>query len=168
MRANDEKGMTPSEIESNVQLYISAGSETTATLLSAVTFYLLSNPRVMSILVAELQKSFESDSQITMNSTQHLPYLHAVLEEGLRMFPPAPNTFPRETPFPGVTICGKYVPGGTSVGVNQWASLHAPENFVEPDSFIPERFLGDPLFEDDDKTAFNPFSYGPRNCIGKK
>jgi cytochrome P450 len=44
-----------------------------------------------------------------------------------------------------------------------------PKNFAEPKSFIPERWLGeDERFANDDKAALNPFSYGPRNCLGKK
>lgn len=53
--------------------------------------------------------------------------------------------------------------------VSQYAAYHSPQNFVEPDSFIPERWLGnDPRFENDKKSVLMPFSNGPRNCLGKK
>lgn len=45
---------------------------------------------------------------------------------------------------------------------------HNPENFSLPGSFIPERWLGDPRFVQDRKEGFQPFSFGPRNCLGKK
>lgn len=45
---------------------------------------------------------------------------------------------------------------------------HSPSNFTDPDSFIPERWLGDPRFDGDDKAALQPFQVGPRNCIGRK
>lgn len=48
------------------------------------------------------------------------------------------------------------------------AAYHSPANFADPKSFIPERFLGDPQFENDSKTVLQPFSFGPRNCIGRK
>jgi cytochrome P450 len=48
------------------------------------------------------------------------------------------------------------------------ATHHSPDNFRDPDSFIPERFLGDLRFINDKKNALNPFSTGPRNCLGKK
>lgn len=43
----------------------------------------------------------------------------------------------------------------------------SPENFVLPDSFIPERWLGDARFANDRKDAFQPFLFGARNCIGR-
>jgi cytochrome P450 len=47
-------------------------------------------------------------------------------------------------------------------------TYHSPDNFHNPDSYIPERFLGDQRFVHDSKIALNAFSLGPRNCIGKK
>lgn len=56
----------------------------------------------------------------------------------------------------------------TTVGVAILASqLHA-DNFKYPDKFIPKRFLGDPEFESDKRNALQPFSFGPRNCLGRK
>jgi len=167
LRANDEKGMTLEEIESNVQFLIVAGSETTATLLSGATFYLLKNPAILQQLKDEIRTTFSNEHDINLLSLMHLPYLNAVLEESLRMYPPVPTTFPRTTPAGGEILCGRFVPGGTSVGVHQWSTLRSERNFREPDSFIPERWLNDPRFDTDDKKAFQPFSYGPRNCLGK-
>jgi cytochrome P450 len=50
-----------------------------------------------------------------------------------------------------------------------YASFHSHLNFHLPDSFIPERFLndGDPVFANDNRDVFQPFSLGPRNCIGQ-
>ena len=61
---------------------------------------------------------------------------------------------------------GKYVPGGTKVGVTHWAAYHSPSNFRDPDDFVPERWLGDEKYKNDRKDVFRPFSTGPRNCIG--
>lgn len=84
------------------------------------------------------------------------------------MYPPAPGTFPRTTPPGGAIICGKFVPGGYSVGINQVAITRSDENFVAPNEFLPERWMRDGRFAADRKMAFQPFSFGPRNCIGKK
>jgi len=46
-------------------------------------------------------------------------------------------------------------------------TYHSPDNFHHPDSFVPERFMGDLRFANDSKIALNPFSIGPSNCIGK-
>jgi cytochrome P450 len=56
----------------------------------------------------------------------------------------------------------------TILGIWQWPLNHNPKFFKHPDSFVPERWLGDPRYDSDKKGAFQPFSVGPRNCIGKK
>ena len=98
-----------------------------------------------------------------------LPYLLAVLEEALRHYPPVPVALSRVTPPEGASVCGVWVPGDVMVGVPQLAAFHSPKNFAEAESFIPERFLPekDARFENDRKAAFQPFSVGPRNCLGR-
>ena len=54
------------------------------------------------------------------------------------------------------------------VSTNIIAMHSDPEYFNLPNSFIPERFLGDERFANDNKAALNAFSMGPRNCIGKR
>lgn len=56
----------------------------------------------------------------------------------------------------------------TSVYMSQYAANHSPRNFKDPDAFVPERWLEDERYEDDNRAAMNPFSFGPRNCLGKK
>ena len=47
------------------------------------------------------------------------------------------------------------------------AAYHSTQNFRDPSQFVPERFLGDEKYKDDQIAVLQPFSYGPRNCIGK-
>ena len=63
-------------------------------------------------------------------------------------------------------IAGRFVPGRTSVSVSHWSCYHSADNFRDPDKFIPERWLGDESYGDDKKRALQPFSLGPRNCLG--
>jgi cytochrome P450 len=165
-----EEGLTLNEMVSQAQVLILAGSETTATLLCGLTYHLLKNPTTLDTLKTEIRSSFEDESELILNRLASLPYMNAVIEEALRMYPPVPNALPRVTPYPGAVICGKYVPGGTSVGLHHYSTYRCESNFSEPDSFIPERWLADTngRFSGDDKTAFHPFSYGPRNCLGRK
>ncbi|KNG80574.1 toxin biosynthesis cytochrome P450 monooxygenase [Aspergillus nomiae NRRL 13137] len=163
-----ERAMSFNEMVTNGSTLIVAGSETTATLLSAVTYYLLKNERVLSKLQQEIRSSFHSEKDITVVACNQLEYLNAVLTEGLRIFPPAPTGLPRIVDGDGDTIAGKWVPGGTIVSIPHLAAFHSSSNFTEPESFIPERFLGDPRFANDSKTVLQPFSFGPRNCIGRK
>lgn len=63
-------------------------------------------------------------------------------------------------------IAGKHVPSGTLVAFAHWAAYHSPRNFSLPLEFHPERWTGDSKFVDDNRDVFQPFSVGPRNCIG--
>jgi cytochrome P450 len=56
----------------------------------------------------------------------------------------------------------------TSVYVSQHAANHSPRNYTDPDAYIPERWLGDERFKNDNYAATQPFSFGARNCAGKK
>ncbi|KAI9839536.1 MAG: hypothetical protein M1819_002162 [Sarea resinae] len=172
LRHNDEKGMKREEIYANAALLILAGSETTATLLSGVTYHLLKNPETLKTLVAEIRGAFTSDEDIHLAALNELKYLRAVLQEGLRMYPPVPGSMTRRVPPQGDSVCGLWVPGNTAVSVPQYACFHSDSNFHAADSFMPERWLpsssdADSVFAGDSKTALQPFSVGPRNCIGK-
>lgn len=159
--------LTFTELASNASLLIAAGSETTATALSAATYYLGLNPETFAKLAAEVRSVFCSEKEITLTNVQHLSYLQAVIDEAMRLFPSAPGTQPRIISPGGDTIVGRYVPEGTVVGVWQWVNHHNPAHFRDPESFLPERWLGDARFESDKRDAFMPFSIGPRNCIGR-
>ncbi|KAI9875449.1 MAG: hypothetical protein M1830_008463 [Pleopsidium flavum] len=169
LRHNDEKGMSEAEILSSAATLIIAGSETTATLLSGTTFHLLSNPETYKKLVNEVRATFKNEDEINSITVNKLKYLQAVLEEGLRIYPPVPCTIARKTPREGDEICGRWIPGNTSVGVNQWAAYQSPTNFARPTEFIPERWLpsAPAEFASDRKSVLQPFSTGPRNCIGR-
>lgn len=63
-------------------------------------------------------------------------------------------------------IAGRFVPGSTLVTLSQKACFSSAENFRDPEKFVPERWLGDERYKGDRKKALQPFSLGPRNCIG--
>ncbi|MCJ1430519.1 hypothetical protein MMC29_008437 [Sticta canariensis] len=168
LKHNDEKGMTGPELESASSLLVVAGSETTGTVLAGATFHLLKNPSTLTKLTREIRTSFQKEKDITINSTAPLSYLHAVIEESLRMVPPVATGLPRiSPPDRAVMVCGKVIPPGTAIGINHWSTYMAEHNFRDPKNFVPERWLGDCRFINDDKKSFQPFSFGPRNCLGK-
>ncbi|RDW85292.1 hypothetical protein BP6252_02882 [Coleophoma cylindrospora] len=169
LRHNDERGMSKEELMETSGLLILAGSETTATLLSGATYYLLQTPRVYAKVKEEVRAAFKDAQEITLTSTARLPYLHAVIEEALRLYPPVPFALLRKTPPEGDMINGEFVPGDTCVGVNHYAAYHTADHFYEPKVFAPERWLPDrpEQYRNDRIDVLNPFSIGPRNCIGK-
>ncbi|KAJ5153956.1 uncharacterized protein N7500_009395 [Penicillium coprophilum] len=163
-----ERIMTRAEIHSNGFILIVAGSETSATLLSGCLFYLCSTPHVMSQLVAEIRSTFKKESDMTFRSVENLKYMNAVIEESLRMYPPFVTSLSRVVPKGGAIVNGHFVPEDTTVACHHYASYHSESNFAFPDRFMPERWLGsDPVFENDKKDVLQPFSLGPRVCLGK-
>ncbi|PWY88534.1 benzoate 4-monooxygenase cytochrome P450 [Aspergillus heteromorphus CBS 117.55] len=174
LRHNDERGMSHSEIEANAGILIIAGSQTTSTLLSGCIFHLFQNPAAYRRLTEEIRGGFECADQITFQSVAKLPYLCAVIEETLRVYPPVPAIFPRLVPTGGAVLNGEHVPEGVSVSVAHYSTYRSRTNFAEPDSFLPERWLDeeDPgwntKFAADRREALQPFSYGSRNCIGQR
>ncbi|CZR63463.1 related to isotrichodermin C-15 hydroxylase (cytochrome P-450 monooxygenase CYP65A1) [Phialocephala subalpina] len=169
LRHNDDEkgGVSTEEIISNAGLFIVAGSETSATLLSGMFFYLLKNPDYMTKLKEEVRSSFTNTEDMTFASQTRLPYLQACIEETLRIYPPVPAELPRVTPPEGVIINGEMIPGNISVGVPHYGMFHSEKNFKNASSYRLERWLGDPAYASDDLTAVQPFSVGTRNCIGK-
>ncbi|UZP45190.1 hypothetical protein NXS19_013002 [Fusarium pseudograminearum] len=161
--------MTFEELASNAQILILAGSETTATVLTATTYFLASNPETLKKVVNEVRSGFDSENEIDMHSVNKLTYMLACLNEGMRMFPPVINGTLRQIRPEGDDIIGHYIPGGATVDIWQWAVHNNPDHFALADQFVPERWLenNDPRFANDAKQAVNPFSLGPRDCIGK-
>jgi cytochrome P450 len=113
LKYNDKNcGIKTNEIEANAAFLTLAGSETTATVLSDVTYHLLMNPEAPSNLVAEIRSTFATEDEINFINIGRLKYVLACLEEGLRIYPPAPVGLPRIVPGGGDTIAGHYVPEG--------------------------------------------------------
>ncbi|KAL4959139.1 cytochrome P450 [Aspergillus stella-maris] len=174
LRHRGEKNeLTDRELEANSSILIIAGSETTATLLSGATYWILRNPNVAARVTAEVRSVMKNQSDITFQKvTAELPYMQACLDEALRMYPPVPSGQQRWTVVP-TTISGYDIPAGVKVSVHQFAAYHSPTNFYLPHSFIPDRWLPSATknpsspFYSDKREVFQPFSVGPRNCIGR-
>ncbi|KAJ4349701.1 uncharacterized protein N0V89_008318 [Didymosphaeria variabile] len=156
MAYNAEKGevkIPKDEIEANMTLLIFAGSETTSTALVAILTQLLQAPAALRRLEEEVRGAFENEDAIHIGSVAKLEYLDAVIQEGIRMGPPAAIALPRLTTF---------------ISVNQYPAFRSPSNFTQPDSFVPERFLSNSPFPLDRLDAFEPFLMGRHKCIGQK
>lgn len=111
------KTFSEGELHSNADILIVAGSETTATLLSGVTYLLLRSPHAFFKLKEEVRGAFKSDADVTLEACNQLVYLQACLNEALRMYPPVPVGLPRIIDAQGDTIDGNFVPGGVSLTI---------------------------------------------------
>ncbi|KAF2800224.1 cytochrome P450 [Melanomma pulvis-pyrius CBS 109.77] len=168
MKQQDKGDLNLDEVIVNGALFIIAGTETTAGFLTGL-FNLITraeNRHILDTLTHEIRSNFKKDADLNFEDLVKLPYMTAVIEEGLRMFPSAPIGFVRTVPAGGDTVSGHYVPEGTTVSVCMWAATHSARNFKDPYVFRPERWF-DRENSTDKLGASNAFSLGPRGCIGR-
>jgi cytochrome P450 len=145
-----------------------AGSDTTATAIRATMLYLLMNPRVVAKLRVEIDASNVS-SPITNAEAQNMPYLQAIIKEGLRIFPPVVGLMSKEVPPGGDTIDGQFIPEGTKIGYGMYGIFHDKALWgKDPSVFRPERWLEkDPeTLKEMDSTLELIFGYGKYKCLG--
>jgi cytochrome P450 len=99
-------------------------------------------------------------------------YLKATIEETLRFSPSLPGVLPREVLPGGLMVDNRFFfPPGVEVSVPVYALHHNAQYFPDPDVWKPERWLPNEVGEEGVKKsyeAFTPFSYGSRQCIGKR
>jgi cytochrome P450 len=122
----------------------------------------------MEKLNDEIRGAFASDADMTMEQLAALPYLSACLKEAFRLYPPVPLGLPRLTPQDGSTVVGQFIPPGVVLSIPQHAMYTHEKNFKRPFEFLPQRWLGDPEFDADERQCLQPFSIGSRDCLGKK
>jgi cytochrome P450 len=166
-------GLNEEEAAAETLVQIVAGSDTSASTIRAVTLYILSNPRVYQKLQAEIDEAIamaKISSPVKDAEGRQLPYLQAVIKEGLRMMPPAAGALFKQVPPEGDTIDGKFIPGGTQLGSNVMA-IHRSKRIYGPDAEIyrPERWLeaeGEQLARMN-STVDLIFHYGKFQCPGK-
>ncbi|CZT11981.1 related to isotrichodermin C-15 hydroxylase (cytochrome P-450 monooxygenase CYP65A1) [Rhynchosporium agropyri] len=161
-----ENGISRKELDETSAVLVLAGSETTATTMAGLLYFVLREPSIRRTLVKEIRDAFSCETEITIGRVSNLQYLSAVVQETLRLLPPAVQNIPRITPSQGHTIAGQYVPGFTVVGISHWATYHSENNFRDSSYFLPARWLGEETYTKDHKSSFKPFSSGPRNCLG--
>ena len=168
--------LPPTEAELNhvsdeVSTITGAGLETVAQTLRFTLYYLYTNPPLLHLLRTELQHlsnnlNHETQSEPTLAQLERLPYLTAVIMEGLRLSPGLATRLARIAPDRELVYDGHWViPAGTPVGMTTLL-MHWDEN-VYPDArrFEPERWMDKEKTMKMEKT-FAPFSRGTRICLG--
>jgi cytochrome P450 len=156
--------MPRTQIRDEVLTLLLAGHETTANALAWTFFLLCGAPEVETRLQVELGQVL-GERPPTVADLPRLPYTAMVIDESLRLYPPA-WAISRAAQADDV-IMGYRVPRGTSILLSQWITHRLPEFWEEPLRFMPERFApereaGRPRY------AYFPFGGGPRLCIGEQ
>ncbi|OMP85179.1 Cytochrome P450 67 [Diplodia seriata] len=159
--------LTPRALANTSSLLILAGSDTTASAITNALFYLSCNPPALARLRAELDAASPSPSVAA--SPPASPYLDAVINETLRLKPPACGSLGREIVAPaGLTLPdGTHIPAGVVAAVPTWA-LQRDARWWGADAGVwrPERWEG--LKTDGEAAAFIPFSRGAGRCPGER
>ena len=162
--ATDEDGtpMTDREVRDACLAVFFAGHETTACLLSWTWYVLAGREDIERQLLAELAGP-SADSAPPAELIERLPYMQNVLNEALRMYPPA-YAFGRRA-LRDTKVGDHAVKAGQTVVMSPWAMHRDRRFFDEPLKFDPDRWQNG-LASRLPKFTFFPFSSGPRRCVG--
>ncbi|HUL35929.1 MAG TPA: cytochrome P450 [Candidatus Eisenbacteria bacterium] len=165
MAAMHEDGtqMTERQLRDETMTLFVAGHETTALSLSWTWYLLGQNPDAEAKLQEELQ-SVLGGRPADVSDLPKLPYLNAVVNESLRLYPPA-FIMARLSVEP-LQLGGYDIPPGTTLLASQWVMHRDARLYDEPERFLPERWLGG-LMERLPAGGYFPFGDGPRRCIGQ-
>ncbi|XP_021341416.1 cytochrome P450 3A4-like [Mizuhopecten yessoensis] len=156
------KGITFDEILGNAEIFFFAGYETTKTALCMTCYYLALYPEYQDKLRQELSDVIGSNP-MTYENLRQVKYLEMITNESMRINPPFGRTTRvcvRDTEINGVKI-----PAGMQISIPIYNIHLDPDNWEDPEKFIPERFAD---MDTIDPMTFLPFGYGPRNCIGMR
>ena len=181
-----QAGISPAEAAAQCKAIVFAGADSTALILATILFHLVQTSNVRERLLREIRGSKEN---VVAQDPQSLPYLRAVVREGLRLGMANPTRLTRVVPPSssgvGFTVDGMRVPPKTVVGCAAYMLHHDPEVFPEPFAFRPGRWLqngkdvhiGEDSLkcEDHSEVLHRPemdrsvisFGAGLRACIGK-
>jgi len=161
LEARDESGVQLSEDEliGHAGVIFGAGHETSSNALSWTLLVLAQHPAILADLCDELTGKLHGDAP-TFEALADLPLLDRVVKESLRLFPPAALNH-RITARD--SALGEYhIPAGTEVLSSIYHTHRMPELYPEPLRFLPDRWQR----SDPGPYGYNPFSAGPRMCIG--
>lgn len=155
------EGMSVKQLVDEIKVLFIAGHETTANALTFTLYLLGINPKIQQKVLDEIT-AIESQTENIVEQLQKMTYTNAVLNEALRLYPPAWIT-DREN-VEDDNLAGYNIKKGTLIGVSFYELHRNPKYWENPEEFIPERFLGEQKKQS--MQYFYPFGAGPRMCIG--
>lgn len=147
-----------------------AGTDTTATAIRATLLHLITNPRVYNKLRAEFDANPWDTPVISDAHARTLPYLQAVVKEGLRIFPPVAALMTKVAPPQGDTFKDIHIPGGTRIGYCGWGIMRDRDTFGDDaNEYKPERWIeaSPEQLRKMETTLDLVFHAGRYQCLGK-
>jgi len=159
------EGFADKEVRDQVMTLMFAGHDTSTSTLTFMMHELARHPDAVEKLQEEQDRVLGEETPSIDKLEREMPYLDMVMDEVLRLYPPAwigPRRAVRDFEFGGYTVRG-----GSYVNYCSWASHRIPEVFPDPEAFIPERFTRERKAALP-RGAYVPFGGGRRICIGKR
>lgn len=155
------EGMSVKQLVDEIKVLFIAGHETTANALTFTLYLLGTHPEIQQKVFDEIV-AIESQTNDIVEQLQKMTYTNAVLNESMRLYPPAWIT-DRQNVTDDI-LAGYHIKKETLIGVSFYELHRNPKYWENPDEFIPERFLGEQKKQS--MQYFYPFGAGPRMCIG--
>ncbi len=166
IEARDEEtgeGMSDRQIRDEVVTIFFAGHETTASTLSWSWYLLAQHPEIARAVTAEAIDVLGGRNP-TIEDYPNLIYSRRVIDESLRIYPPA-WMFARQTIQPD-EVGGYHIPAGAMIMLSPYITHRHPDFWEDPERFNPDRFITERI-AGQHRLAYFPFGGGPRLCIGK-
>ncbi|XP_043693221.1 cytochrome P450 71B10-like [Telopea speciosissima] len=142
-----------------------ASVDTSALSMGWVMTEFIRHPNVMKKVQAEIRNHVGKKGKVQESDLEELHYFRAALKESWRLHTPSPLLIPRET-MCDCKLDGYDIPNKTRIHVNVFAIHKDPKIWKNPDDFIPERFIENPLDVRGQSYEYLPFSSGRRGCPG--
>nr|XP_050040927.1 cytochrome P450 3A8-like [Dermacentor andersoni] len=160
--------LTETEAMAQCVQFFLAGLDTTSAVLAYTAYLLALNPDVQNKLRKEVNECIETHGcDPSLDVVSKLKYLHCVLSETLRMYPPAPRLQRIASKEYVLGETGIRLSSGCAVVVPVYAMHHDPLLFPDPEIFNPDRFSEENAGSIQPYT-YLPFGAGPRNCVGMR
>ncbi|XP_011705921.1 PREDICTED: probable cytochrome P450 6a13, partial [Wasmannia auropunctata] len=147
-------------------IFFIAGFETTSMTLIFALYELAQHQDIQDKVHKEIDKILAKYNDLTYDGVNEMTYLHKVISETMRKYPPLPylnRICTKEVVLPTTNI---RVPKGTLITIPMLGLHRDPSIYPDPDKFDPERFNADEI-EKRHPYTYLPFGEGPRNCIGE-
>ena len=160
---DDGVGLSAAEVRDEVITIFMAGHETTAVTMTWVWYLLSQHPAEEAELHKELDRVLGGRTP-TVEDLPNLPYTRMVIEEAMRVYPPAPGLSMRVAKEAD-ELCGFKVTPGLQIIVSPWILHRHRRLWDDPERFDPTRFSKE-LSDKRPRFAYLPFGGGPRICIG--
>ncbi|XP_020281102.1 probable cytochrome P450 6a14 [Pseudomyrmex gracilis] len=176
--APDEEGDTAnapsatnkiSMLEATAQAFVFfvAGFETSSTTATYCLYELALNQDMQNKLRQEIDEVLKKHGEVTYNAVNDMTYLHKVVSETLRKYPPVPMLNRICTKALDLPTTNIHIPEGTLITIPVLGIQRDPAIYPDPDKFDPERFSADEIAARH-PYAYLPFGEGPRVCIGTR